>query len=65
MAVSASRTLSNNNEPIKVITGKVVRVADGDTITILDATNTQNKIRLYGIDAPEKAQDFGNKSREK
>lgn len=26
--------------------GKVVRVADGDTIAILDATNTQNKVRL-------------------
>ena len=65
VAVSASRNHSNNTEPIKVITGKVIRVADGDTITILDARNTQNKIRLYGIDAPEKAQDFGNKSREK
>ena len=65
VAVSASRARSYSTEPIKVITGKVIRVADGDTITILDVTNTQNKIRLYGIDAPEKAQDFGNKSREK
>ena len=65
VAVSASRNQLKSPEPIKVITGKVVRVADGDTITVLDAQNTQNKIRLYGIDAPEKAQDFGNKSREK
>ena len=41
------------------IRGRVVKVADGDTITILDAENTQRKIRLYGIDAPEKSQAFG------
>jgi endonuclease YncB( thermonuclease family) len=28
----------------------------GDTITVLDASNQQHKIRLQGIDAPEKAQ---------
>jgi endonuclease YncB( thermonuclease family) len=32
--------------------GRVVGVADGDTITVLDATNTKHKIRLQGIDAP-------------
>ena len=46
------------------IQGKVVSVADGDTITVLDATNTQHKIRLQGIDAPEKAQAFGQKSKQ-
>ena len=42
------------------LTGIVVSVADGDTITILDKTNTQYKIRLYGIDNPEEEQAFGN-----
>ena len=46
------------------ITGKVVGVSDGDTITVLDASKTQFKIRLEGIDAPEKAQPFGQKSKE-
>jgi endonuclease YncB( thermonuclease family) len=41
------------------LTGRVVGVADGDTITVLDATNTQHKIRLSGIDSPEKKQAFG------
>ena len=45
------------------IEGLVVSVADGDTITILDDTNTQHKIRLAGIDAPEKKQAFGNVSK--
>ena len=44
--------------------GKVVGVSDGDTITVLDSTKTQHKIRLSGIDAAEKAQPFGQRSKE-
>ena len=47
----------------QTLQGKVVRVADGDTITILDSTNVQNKVRLNKIDAPEKSQAFGEVSR--
>jgi endonuclease YncB( thermonuclease family) len=43
---------------------RVVRIADGDTITILYADNTQEKIRLYGIDCPERTQPFGRKARQ-
>ena len=32
--------------------GKVVGVADGDTITVLDGQQTQHKVRLMGIDCP-------------
>jgi endonuclease YncB( thermonuclease family) len=35
------------------LTGRVVRVSDGDTIVVLDANNAQYKIRLTGTDAPE------------
>lgn len=44
--------------------GRVVSVADGDTITILDATNQQHKIRFNGIDAPEKDQAFGQAAKQ-
>ena len=44
-------------------TGKVVKVADGDTITVL-YDSEQIKIRLAGIDAPEKAQPFGSVARQ-
>jgi micrococcal nuclease len=47
----------------QTITGKVVGVADGDTITVLQ-DRTQFKIRLYGIDTPERGQDFGNKAKQ-
>lgn len=47
----------------EILVGKVVGVSDGDTITVLDATKTEHKVRLMGIDAPEKSQDFGNQSK--
>ena len=46
------------------ITGRVVAVTDGDTIKILDAEKVQHKVRLTGIDAPERGQPFGTVSRE-
>lgn len=44
--------------------GKVVGIADGDTVTCLNNANEQVKIRIYGIDSPEKKQAFGTKSRQ-
>ncbi|MGX6592583.1 thermonuclease family protein [Cetobacterium ceti] len=43
--------------------GKVIKVADGDTITILDH-HKKVKVRFYGIDAPEKTQEYGMKSKD-
>ena len=42
---------------------KVVKISDGDTITVLSGKE-QTKVRLYGIDAPEKKQDYGQRSRQ-
>ncbi|WP_313380289.1 thermonuclease family protein [Proteiniphilum saccharofermentans] len=50
--------------PQDEIHGRSVRVADGDTFTLLDDNNVQHRIRLEGIDAPEQGQAFGNRSRE-
>ncbi|MBV4357560.1 thermonuclease family protein [Pinibacter aurantiacus] len=47
------------NVSAQTLKGKVVKVSDGDTITILDSVHHQIKIRLYGIDCPEKKQDYG------
>ncbi len=45
------------------LTGRVVSIADGDTLTLLDVENQQHTIRLSGIDAPETAQDFGQQAK--
>lgn len=47
----------NNNDGRKL--GAVVKIADGDTFTLLYPGNEQVKVRLYGIDCPERAQAFG------
>lgn len=64
LVVSLSILCSCSRETPKTVSGKVVKIADGDTITILDEQNVQHKIRLQGIDAPEHRQDFGEVSRE-
>ncbi len=48
----------------EILTGRVVGVADGDTVTVLDASRQQHKIRLMGIDAPEKKMPYGNRSKQ-
>lgn len=48
----------------ETLTGRVVGIADGDTVTVLDASNRQHRIRLAGIDAPEKRQPYGMRAKE-
>src|SRR5215467_4060854 len=43
-------------------TGKVVGIADGDTISVLREGKAV-KVRLHGVDTPEKAQAFGTQAR--
>jgi endonuclease YncB( thermonuclease family) len=52
------------NKPSLELTGRVVRVGDGDTVTVQDPSGKSYKVRLVGIDAPELAQPFGNESRQ-
>ena len=44
--------------------GKVVRIVDGDTLVVLDSSNTQHRVRLAGIDTPERGQPFGKRAKE-
>lgn len=43
---------------------KVVSIPDGDTLNIINSKNKKIKIRLYGIDAPETTQKYGQASRD-
>ncbi len=45
------------------LTGKVVKITDGDTLYVLDAKYKEHKIRLAGIDALEQKQAYGLASR--
>ena len=64
LAISAALLLGIATAQAATLSGRVVGVSDGDTVTVLDAGRTQHKIRLAGLDAPEKAQPFGQKSKE-
>jgi endonuclease YncB( thermonuclease family) len=48
----------------ETLTGRVVAVADGDTLTVLVEGNRQVRVRLYGIDAPESRQPWGTRARQ-
>jgi endonuclease YncB( thermonuclease family) len=48
----------------ETLRGKVIRIADGDTITVLDASRQEHRIRLAGIDAPERKQAHYETSRQ-
>lgn len=55
--------LSLSNCLYSQLKGRIIGVSDGDSVSLLDEKNVVFKIRLNGIDAPEKKQDFGNASK--
>jgi len=46
--------ISSSPSAASILEGTVVNVADGDTITVLDVNKQQYRVRIAGIDAPEK-----------
>lgn len=61
--VPQSAVAATNNVQL-VIEGEVIKVHDGDTVTVLDQNNKKFSIRLQGIDAPELKQTFGSESQQ-
>jgi endonuclease YncB( thermonuclease family) len=50
--------------PIATLEGLVIRVADGDTLDVLDDGKRPLRVRLLGIDAPESGQSYGKVARQ-
>lgn len=46
-------------------TGYVIKIADGDTFTMIDSLNVKTRVRLASIDCPERKQPFGNKAKKR
>ncbi len=64
LLILVAQLLTAANVQAGTLAGRVVGVTDGDTITVLDSSNRQYKIRFAGIDAPEKNQPFGQRAKE-
>ncbi len=46
------------------VSGRVIRVSDGDTLTLRTATREIVEVRLAEIDAPERGQPWGDEAKE-
>ena len=57
-------TLSCSADNVQTLEGRVTGIADGDTLYVLDDARKSHKIRLLGIDAPERGQAFGERSKQ-
>lgn len=64
LAIGALPFLAGHASSSEQVTGIIVAISDGDTVTLLDGSKQQHKIRLSGIDAPERKQAFGTVSRQ-
>jgi len=61
-AVACKSSAKKKQARLKSFSGKVVRAADGDTITVLKSGDERTRVRLHGVDCPERSQPFGKKA---
>lgn len=64
LSVLIYRVGSAWNSDLKILQGQVVRVLDGDTLYIRDAGHQVQKLRLAGINAPEKGEPYSDSARD-
>ncbi len=51
-------------DPKSDFVGRVVAVGDGDSITVLDESRQQRRVRFFAIDSPETSQAFGKQAKQ-
>lgn len=56
--------VTSSSVQAETLLGQVISISDGDTVTVLDANKASYHVRLAGIDAPEKKQPFGDRSKQ-
>lgn len=61
----SDETAASSAIKLGTVEGVCVKVADGDTATVLVNGNQQVKVRFHGIDAPESSQDFGQRAKQR
>lgn len=64
LALPCLLAASQRDPGVRSMEARVVAIADGDTLTVLDADRRQHRVRLHGIDAPERQQPFSERSRQ-
>lgn len=64
LALLFSLAVTSSSLQAETLFGQVIGVSDGDTLTVLDAGKESYRVRLAGIDAPEKKQPFGDRSKQ-
>lgn len=62
--VLPNKAASQNKTGIAPFNGKVIKIIDGDTYDVLTLDHKTIRIRMNGIDAPEKKQAFGQRSKD-
>ncbi len=62
-AIALVLALAAVDASCREISGQVTAVADGDSLTITDAARRSYRVRLQGIDAPERGQPFSSVSK--
>lgn len=62
--ILASVLLLSLRSAAEIFQGRVIGISDGDSVAVLDASSMQVKIRLMGMDAPERKQAFSKQSRQ-
>ncbi|MFZ5882402.1 MAG: thermonuclease family protein [Chloroflexota bacterium] len=65
LVVTATLAIVSVPAIAETLVGRVIGVTDGDTVKVLDGERREYKIRLAGIDAPERKQPFGQRAKQR